>query len=101
MKAFFAALLITTFSFGFAVEDAEAKRFGGGKSFGSKKMFSTPFNRSAPKKSTAPAAPGKAAPGAAVAGGAAAGAGSDRRGRAGVATGDDPGPAPGRSHSLR
>ncbi|MDH5218347.1 MAG: TIM44-like domain-containing protein, partial [Gammaproteobacteria bacterium] len=72
MKAFFAALLVVTVGFGFAVEDAEAKRFGGGKSFGSKKMFSTPFNRSAPKKQTAPAAPGKAAPGAAAAGGAAA-----------------------------
>lgn len=83
MKALMTALLVATFSFGVAVEDAEAKRFGGGKSFGSKKMFSAPFNRSAPKK--AQEAPGKAAPaaGTAAAGGAAA-AGAGKAGMMGM-----------------
>lgn len=84
MKALFTAILVAAIGFGFSVEDAEAKRFGGGISFGSKKMFNTPFKRSAPKKQVAPAAPGKAAPGAAATGGAAAAGAGAKSGLMGV-----------------
>lgn len=70
MKTFVTAVLIAGFMLGLSMQNAEAKRFGGGISFGGKNSFSTPFKRSMPPQK-APVAPNKASP----ASGAAAGAG--------------------------
>lgn len=58
MKRLFLALVTLALSFGFAVEESEARRFGGGSSFGMQRSAPTV----APK--AAPSAPSPAAPGA-------------------------------------
>ncbi len=64
---FFASLVMVSFiGLGFGVGDAEAKRFGSGKSFGSKKMFTVPQKRTA-QPDKAQAAPDKANPSAGAA----------------------------------
>jgi predicted lipid-binding transport protein (Tim44 family) len=62
MKHLFIALATVVFSFGFAVPEAEAKRFGSGSSFGMQRQI-TP--QQAPRQATPPTrqtAPGAAAP---------------------------------------
>lgn len=55
MKHFLIALLASIASFAFIADDAQAKRLGGGKSFGSKPSYSQPAQRSADQ-------PGQSAP---------------------------------------
>lgn len=57
MKTFLSLFVITLFSFGLVVPDAEAKRFGGGSNIG--KQRSAPMQREAPKQ-TQNAAPAPA-----------------------------------------
>lgn len=66
MKQFFLTLILTVFAFGVAIPEAEAKRLGGGSSFGMKRQATPPAaapqqNLSRPA-STAPAAGAAAQP---------------------------------------
>ena len=54
MKKLFTLLTLAVFSFGLAAFDAEAKRFGGGKSIGKQREAISP--QAAPKSGQAPAA---------------------------------------------
>ena len=73
MKALVTAVLVCVMSLGFAIDNAEAKRLGGGKSFGGKQSFSQPHNRSVQKEQAA--APSAAPQQGATAGAAGAAAG--------------------------
>ena len=54
MKKIFTLLTLAILSFGLAAFDAEAKRFGGGKSIGKQREAISP--QAAPKSAQAPAA---------------------------------------------
>ncbi|MHB1948093.1 MAG: Tim44 domain-containing protein [Gammaproteobacteria bacterium] len=56
MRNIFLTLLIALFSFSFMVTDAQAKRFGGGKSFGASRQASSFSSNTASRMSAAPAA---------------------------------------------
>ncbi len=63
MNRFFAAALAVVAATFFSVADiAEARRFGGGKSFGAQRQATPPVARSAAPSAAAKAAPGAAAP---------------------------------------
>lgn len=49
MRTFILYLLITTLTFGFVVNEASAKRFGGGRSFGVQRSQSSLFSSHAPQ----------------------------------------------------
>jgi predicted lipid-binding transport protein (Tim44 family) len=78
ISAFVVVVMAMGANFTVGIDDAEAKRFGGGKSFGGKSLFSKPQKRSAPKEAprsnNAGATQGAPAGGAAAAGGAKAAA---------------------------
>jgi hypothetical protein len=61
MKKIFTLLTLAILSFGLAAFDAEAKRFGGGKSIGKQREAISP--QAAPKSAQAPAAAPAAAGG--------------------------------------
>lgn len=56
MRSIFLTLLITLFSFSFMITDAQAKRFGGGKSFGASRQASSFSSNAAARMPAAPAA---------------------------------------------
>ncbi|MDR0439620.1 MAG: 39S ribosomal protein L45 [Candidatus Accumulibacter sp.] len=60
MKKLLLTLFISFVAFGLAIDEADAARFGGGRSFGMRRSL-TP--RPAPTRQAAPTAPGQAAPG--------------------------------------
>ena len=64
MKTFLISLFAVFLSFGFAMQDAEAKRLGGSKSFGMQRTAPTkqeaaPAPTAAPKQTTAAPAPAR------------------------------------------
>ncbi|MCP5229566.1 TIM44-like domain-containing protein [Accumulibacter sp.] len=61
MKRFFVALAVCALSFGLMVDDAEARRFGGGRSMGMQRQATPPPQRSAAAPAS-PAAPAAGAP---------------------------------------
>lgn len=56
MKKFFIALVVCALSFGLVVEDAEARRFGGGKSMGMQRQATPQKAAPAPANAASPAA---------------------------------------------
>jgi predicted lipid-binding transport protein (Tim44 family) len=58
MKKLLISLFLTFVAFGLCVDDAEAARFGGGRSFGMQRQMATP--RPAPTQQAAPGAPARA-----------------------------------------
>lgn len=61
MKKFFVALAVCAFGFGLMVDDAEARRFGGGRSMGMQRQATPPPQKSAAAPASA-ASPAAAAP---------------------------------------
>jgi len=78
MKLLASLMMVSLLGLGLGVGDAEAKRFGMGKSFGSKKMYSMPHKR-LDKPAKAQSAPKQAAPAAGAAAGSAAKTGAGAR----------------------
>ncbi len=56
MKKFFVALAVCAFTFGLMVEEAEARRFGGGRSMGMQRQATPPKAAPAPTNAASPAA---------------------------------------------
>ncbi|MDH5546536.1 MAG: TIM44-like domain-containing protein [Gammaproteobacteria bacterium] len=78
MRFIVAALIVMVVGLGAGMDNAEAKRLGGGLSFGGKKSFNQPFKRQAP------ATPAKKATDNGAGAGAATAAGAAGAGRAGL-----------------